>query len=160
MRRGILVPFDGSDNAVAALRTAITLAEALAENIVLLNVQPSFQTLHTKMFFNRRVIRGYQEQLFAKAVAEGKRLLDEAGVRYTVKMRVGDEREQICLEADDSDQDEDAFAGCGVRWIVMGARGQRIAGKALGSVSYGVVKAAPCPVMIVPCEGIDHGRET
>ncbi|MEM5771107.1 MAG: universal stress protein, partial [Bacillota bacterium] len=160
MRRGILVPFDGSDNAVAALQTAITLAKALAENIILLNVQPSFQTLHTKMFFNRQVIRGYQEQLFAEAVAGGKRLLDEAGVRYMVKMRVGDEQEQICLEAADADQDEQVCAGCGVRWIVMGARGLRTAGKALGRVSYGVVKAAPCPVMIVPCKDMAPGAET
>lgn len=160
MGRGILVPFDGSDNAVAALQTAITLAKALEEHIILLNIQPSFQTLHTKLFFNRQAIRGYQEQLFANAVAEGRRLLDEAGVDYTVKMRVGDAGEQICLEANEFQQDEDAWAGCGVRWIVMGAHGLRMAGKVLGSVGYGVVKAAPCPVMIVPSKAKDGGTET
>lgn len=150
MRRRILVPFDGSGHAIAALQTGIMLAGALGENIILLNVQPSFYTVHTKMFFNRQIIRGYQQQLFDKAVAEGKRLLVEAGIRHAVKLRIGDPREQICLEASIPTAEEEMAAGQGVRLIVMGARGEHDAGKLLGSVCCGVVKTAPCPVWIVP----------
>ena len=38
MKRNILVPFDGSDNALAALRLAITLAKPLQEKVIVLNV--------------------------------------------------------------------------------------------------------------------------
>ncbi|HBS59432.1 MAG TPA: universal stress protein, partial [Firmicutes bacterium] len=96
MREGILVPFDGSANALEALRTAITLAKALGEKIILLNVQPSFQTIHTKMFFSKEVIRDYQQQLFATAVEKGKELLAGAEVNYEIKLRIGDAKEQIC----------------------------------------------------------------
>lgn len=151
MRRGILVPFDGSANALEALRTAITLAKALGEKIILLNVQPSFQTIHTKIFFNKEAIRDYQEQLFAIAVERGKQLLAGAAVDYEVKLRVGDAKEQICLEANADQPGRNACTDVGVRMIVMGSRGRNpVTGGLLGSVSYGVVNAAPCPVTIVP----------
>lgn len=156
MRKGILVPFDGSANAIEALRTAITLAKALGENIILLNVQPSFQTVHTKMFFNKQAIHEYQEQLHATTVEKGKELLAGTEVAYEVKLRIGDAKEQILLEANDDQLGRNACSTRGVRLIVMGSRGMNpVAGGLLGSVSYGVVNAAPCPVTIVPfaCEG-------
>lgn len=151
MREGILVPFDGSANALEALRTAITLAKALGEKIILLNVQPSFQTIHTKMLFSKEVIQEYQQQLFATAIERGKQLLAGAEVDYEVKLRVGDAKEQICLEANADQPGGNACADVGVRLIVMGSRGMNpVAGGLLGSVSYGVVNAAPCPVTVVP----------
>ena len=151
MREGILVPFDGSANALEALRTAIALAKALGEKIVLLNVQPSFQTIHTKMFFSKEVIQEYQQQLFTTAMERGEQLLAGAEVDYEVKLRVGDAKEQICLEANADQPGGNACADVGVRLIVMGSRGMNpVAGGLLGSVSYGVVNAAPCPVTVVP----------
>ncbi len=151
MRKGILVPFDGSANALEALHVAITLAEALGEKIILLNVQPSFHTVHTRLLFSEQQIREYQEQLFSEDVEKGRRLLAESKVDYTVKLRVGDAKKQICLEANE-DHPGDVSANIGVRWIVMGSRGMNpVVGGMLGSVSYAVVNAAPCPVTIVPC---------
>lgn len=156
MRKGILVPFDGSENALEALRTAITMAKALGEKIILLNVQPSFQTAHTKMFFSLQVLQEYQEQMFAIVGEKGKQLLDEAKVDYEIKMRIGDPKQQICLEANADHPGKNACANFGVRWIVMGSRGMNpVVGGVLGSVSYGVINMAPCPVTIVPfsCAG-------
>lgn len=155
MKQGILVPFDGSTNALEALYLAITMAKALDEGIILLNVQPSFYTVHTKMFFNQQVIREYQEHLFSMTVEKGKKILEESDVQYTVKMRIGDAKEQICLEANADNPDGKACANDGARWIVMGSRGMNpVVGVMLGSVSYGVLNAARCPVTIVPysCE--------
>lgn len=141
MKRNILVPFDGSDNALAALRLAITLAKPLQEKVIVLNVQLSFHTAHTKLFFNEQTIRSYQEQLFAEAVAPAKAILDEAEVDYELKLRIGPAKEQICDEAETA----------AVRMIVMGSRGMNpILGGVLGSVSYAVLNSATCPVTIVP----------
>lgn len=158
MRKGILVPFDGSANALAALQVAITLAKALEERIILLNVQPHFQTVHTKMLFSPHVIQEYQEQLFTKAVENGKQILAASNVDYVVKLRVGDAKEQICLEANADHPGKHTCTDVGVRWIVMGSRGMNpVVGGILGSVSYGVVNLASCPVTIVPysCEGME-----
>jgi nucleotide-binding universal stress UspA family protein len=150
MRKGILVPFDGSANSLEALHVAITLAEALGEKIILLNVQPCFHTVHTKLLFSEREIREYQEQLSATDVEKGKELLAASKVEYTVKMRTGDPKTQICQEAN-ADHPPNVRANIGVRLIVMGSRGMNpVVGGMLGSVSYGVVNAAPCPVTIVP----------
>lgn len=155
MREGILVPFDGSANALEALRVAITMGKAFGEKIILLNVQPKFQTVHTKLLFSDSVIREYQEQLFAEAVEKGKQLLDKEHVEYITMLRIGDAKEQICLVANADHPGKNACSDFGVRWIVMGSRGMNaVFGGLLGSVSYGVVNAAPCPVTIVPysCE--------
>ena len=157
MKRNILVPFDGSDNALAALRLAITLAKPLQEKVIVLNVQLSFHTAHTKLFFNEQTIRSYQKQLFEEAVAPAKTILDEAKVDYELKLRIGPAKEQICDEA------ETANDGAGVRMIVMGSRGMNpILGGVLGSVSYAVLNSATCPVTVVPFASlpVKQGIET
>lgn len=150
MKKDILVPFDGSQNAIEALNWAIVLATALDEKITVLNVQPSFHTVHTKMFFGEQHIREYQEQLFHAAVAPAEELLKATSVRYSIKLRIGDAKEQICAEAKGNCEEEHCV-NSGSRMIIMGSRGMNpIMGGVLGSVSYGVVNGAPCPVTIVP----------
>ncbi|SCM82090.1 UspA domain-containing protein [uncultured Sporomusa sp.] len=151
MKKNILVPFDGSKNSIEALRLAINLGKLLQEKIVVLNVQPTFRTVHSKMFFSNSTIREYQEQLFAEVVPAAKEILEAAQVEYELKLRVGDAKEQICLEALPDTSGEPGCALTGVRMIIMGSRGMNpLVGGVLGSVSYGVVNAAPCPVTIVP----------
>jgi nucleotide-binding universal stress UspA family protein len=152
MKKNILVPFDGSKNAIEALHLAVTLAKLLQEKVIVLNVQPSFHTPHTKMFFKESTIRDYQEQLFQETIVPATKILEESGLEYEMKLRTGDAKEQICQEAAAGSADK--AAGCattGIRLIVMGSRGMNpVMGGVLGSVSYGVVNAALCPVTIVP----------
>lgn len=152
MKKNILVPFDGSENAIEALHLAVTLAKLLQEKVIVLNVQPSFHTAHTKMFFKESTIRDYQEQLFQETIVPATKILEESGLEYEMKLRTGDAKEQICQEAAAGIADK--AAGCattGIRLIVMGSRGMNpVIGGVLGSVSYGVVNAALCPVTIVP----------
>ncbi|QDR82414.1 universal stress protein [Sporomusa termitida] len=151
MKKDILVPFDGSRNATEALQLAITMAKLLQEKLIVLNVQPSFQTVHTKMFFKENTIREYQEQLFEETAAPARKILDEAGIDYELRLRIGDAKEQICLEAMAGNTVLPGCATTGMRMIVMGSRGMHpVLGGVLGSVSYGVVNAAGCPVTIVP----------
>lgn len=152
MKKDILVPFDGSKNAIEALHWAVTIAKALQEKIIVLNVQSSFHTVHTKIFFNENTIRDYQQQLFQEIIVSAKKILEDSGVAYELKLRIGDAKEQICQEAGIDDTIE--AGGCasnGVRMIIMGSRGMNpMLGGVLGSVSYGVVNVAQCPVTIVP----------
>ena len=151
MKQDILVPYDGSANATQALRVAIDLARAFKEKVVLLNVQPSFETPHTKQFFSRAQIEDYRTQMADEALQSGKDLLKQSDVEYLIKTRVGDAREQICQEAQADSADGAVCMDRGIRLIVMGSRGlNAVLGSVLGSVSTGVLHHAPCPVTIVP----------
>ena len=151
MKKNILVPFDGSENATEALHLAINMAKLMQEKVIVLNIQPSFHSVHTKLFFSQNVIREYQEQLFREIVEPVEEILRNAGVEYELKLRIGDAKDQICLEATGNNPEQDGCAITGVRMIVMGSRGMNpVIGGVLGSVSYGVVNAAPCPITIVP----------
>lgn len=151
MKQDILVPFDGSANAKEALRVAIDMAKAFKEKIVLLNVQPSFKTPHTKQFFSQDQIDDYRAQMAGEALQSGEDMLKQSGVKFMTKTRVGDTREQICQEARADSAEGAVCKDCGVRLIVMGSRGlNALLGSMLGSVSTGVLHHAPCPVAIVP----------
>lgn len=151
MKQGILMPFDGSPNATQALRLAIEMAKVFGEPIILLNVQPTFETVHTKMFFNKSQIHEYQMELHQEVIAPAVELLKSEGVEFVTKLRIGDAKTQVGLEAAGGRIDADACSAEGVRMIVMGSRGMNaVVGGVLGSVSYGVLHQAPCPVVVVP----------
>lgn len=155
MKRDILVPFDGSKNAGEALRLAITLAKALHEKVVVLNVQSDFQTPNVKRFFSEQDVKEYQQQLFREAIGTVEQELNESGVDYEVRLRIGDPKEVIIKQAYPFASSQSGCSTAGARLIVMGSRGMNpILGGVLGSISYGVLNAAPCPVTIVPysCE--------
>lgn len=151
MKKDILVPFDGSNNAIEALRLAISMAKLLQEKIIVLNVQSSFHTVHTNLFFKENTIREYQEQLFHEAMVSAKITLENSGVEYELKLRIGDAKEQICQEALSGNAIQTGCVTNGIRMIIMGSRGMNpMIGGLLGSVSYGVIHSAPCPITIVP----------
>ena len=151
MKKDILVPFDGSAHATEALRVAIDMAKAFNETIVLLNVQPSYETPHTREFFSKKQIDDYRLQRAVEVMKPGEDILKQSGVAFIAKMRVGDPREQICQEARTDSEEGMAHKNRGTRMIVMGSRGLTpFLGMVLGSVSMGVLHDTPCPVMIVP----------
>jgi nucleotide-binding universal stress UspA family protein len=151
MKRDILVPFDGSKNAVEALRVAMNLAKALHEKVIVLNVQPEFKTPNVKRFFSEQDVREYQRQLFREAIGSTEQELNDAGVDYEIRLKVGDPKEVIVKQAYPFAAEQPGCGAAGIRMIIMGSRGMNpLLGGVLGSVSYGVVNAAPCPVTIVP----------
>jgi nucleotide-binding universal stress UspA family protein len=151
MKENILVPFDGSAHATEALRVAIDMAKALNETIVLLNVQPRYETPHTKEFFSRAQIDDFSVKMAVKVMQPGEEILKQSGIEFITKVRVGDPREQICQEARAESTEGMSCKNHGVRLIVMGSRGLTpFIGMVLGSVSMGVLHDTPCPVMIVP----------
>ena len=151
MKQDILVPYDGSATATEALRVAIDMAKAFNEKIILLNVQPSYETPHAKRFFNHKQIEEFRVQMADEAIKPGEDILKQSGVSFITKIRIGDSREQICLEARADSAEETPCKDHGMRMIVMGSRGlNAVLRSVLGSVSTGVLHHAPCPVTIVP----------
>lgn len=131
---------DGSDHSIKALQFALETANCFKEKIIILNVQPTYETFNTKRFVSRKEIDEYIQQQAEEVFDKVTPLINE-GVDYEMKFRTGIPEIQICKEAEEQQ----------VRLIVMGSRGLGpITGKFLGSVSHGVLKNSPCPVTIVP----------
>jgi nucleotide-binding universal stress UspA family protein len=141
MKDKILVAVDGSENALQALKEAVNLAKALPAKIMILNVQPSFQTFHTKLFINEDIIRDYQNELFENATKSAIEYLKATDVEYEVKLLIGDPVQKICQYADE----------VAPRFIFLGSRGLGMIKKTvLGSVSNGVLHETKTPILIIP----------
>lgn len=137
----ILVSYDGSDNANNALHYAINMAKAYQEDLILLHVQPKLETYNTKRFFNHDEIISYQNELGNEILSHAESILSGEDIAYKTIVRFGSPKTEICQLAKELN----------VHSIVMGSRGMDpLIGKILGSVSYGVLFQAPCPVVIVP----------
>jgi nucleotide-binding universal stress UspA family protein len=144
MKDRIVVPIDGSNNSLEALKEAVKLVEAFSCKLYLVNVQPSFHTVHTRLFIGEEMIREYQTELFEKATASAIEYLEGMNTDYIVLMKIGDPITQIAGMAKDLN----------AKYIVMGSRGLgRIRGTVLGSVSNGVLHEAKIPVLIIPNKG-------
>jgi nucleotide-binding universal stress UspA family protein len=137
----ILVPVDGSDSSLAAVRfvmTKLATADSSLE-LHLLNVQPPLSSAAAG-FIDSGVLRDFHQEEGAKDLAAARKLLDEAGVACTSNVAVGDPADSITSYA--SQQKCDA--------IVMGTRGLgRVAGLLLGSVATKVLHLTKVPVVLV-----------
>ena len=135
----VLIPVDGSDNAIRAVNFLIRKAPLYKEplDIHLLNVQHSFPG----------TIRGvhHQAQQFhhdegLKALASARKLLDDAGVKYAHHIGVGDAAEVIAHYVKDKR----------IEQLVMGTRGLGSASSLLlGSVATKVIHLTDIPVLLV-----------
>lgn len=137
----ILVPVDGSEHANRALHTAIQLAKAFdSPEILIMNVQPSLETFHTHLFFDMSELKKIQQEEGQKVIDGYLDTLRESGIPFRTLVEVGQPKERIHEVA----RTEKAVH------IVIGARGLGpVRRPFLGSVSYGVLHHAPCPVTIV-----------
>ncbi|HWQ71069.1 MAG TPA: universal stress protein [Desulfitobacteriaceae bacterium] len=140
--RKILVPVDGSAGSDKAVRCAISLAADKKDaEIILMNVQPNYNTPNVKHFFSEEQIHSYQEQLSKEALDHTLEITNKCSVPVRTVVRIGDPGQEICEEAKES----------AVDFIVMGYRGLGIVKRAiLGSVATHVLHETPCPLMIVP----------
>jgi len=136
----ILVPFDGSANAERAVTHTIALAKSLQSyEIHLLNVQPSVGG-GVSAFVGKGDIEDWHRDEGEKALANGKRLLDAAGLTYKTHIGVGNPGDVIAAYA--------KKFGCGQ--IVMGTRGHGATlGLLLGSVAQHVTSHVDVPVTLI-----------
>jgi nucleotide-binding universal stress UspA family protein len=119
----LVVPLDGSPEAAAALPVARALAAAEGATLHLLHVS--------------------SERLSARSMAQRLHLTRDQLDGTVLDQRTGQPAAEIVHQARDLDS----------RLIVMSSRGVQGAGRgALGSVTRDVLRATPCPIVIVPPE--------
>ena len=139
-RRKIVVPVDGSDNALRAVRVAIDRARATGAALHLINVQLPITSGNVRMFVSQELISRYYEEEARNALAPAQALVDAAGMRCEQVTRIGHPGQEIAGYADAQTDDE----------IIMGSRGMSLLGNlVLGSIATKVIHAAHVPVTVV-----------
>jgi len=130
----ILIPMDGSDSALRALKYA---AKAHDAELLVLNVQPA---LPSSRFVSKRMIAEHHERCANVALSPARALIKRGKFNARVSSSIGEPATTIVEFAKKH--------RCAA--IVMGSRGQgRIAGLVLGSVAAKVIHLAPFPVTVV-----------
>lgn len=137
----VLVPFDGSDAALQAVRYAIRMfQDGLQGSVVLANVQEPATLYEIMVAHDPDVIDRVSAEAGLHSLAGARALLDQAGTAYECEVAKGDPAHIIVEIAE--------RFGCDL--IVMGARGASAVRSALmGSVSNEVLHASGIPVLIV-----------
>jgi nucleotide-binding universal stress UspA family protein len=108
-------------------------------DIHLLNVQREVSG-DVSRFVDKESVQDYHREKSQQALERARKLLDAAGVKYSVHMLVGKPWEVI----------SDYAAATGRDLIVMGTRGLgSYTGGMLGSVAQGVAQRSPVPVLLV-----------
>jgi nucleotide-binding universal stress UspA family protein len=142
----ILLPVDGSDVSLAAVRFAVRLARTgLRVNAVLANVQEPASLYEMLVAHDAEVIDRISAEAGAHALQAAEALLKQAGISYEMEIAKGDPAHTLI----------DILERFDCEMVIMGARGLGTLRSALlGSVAHELLHAAGVPVTIVkPDEG-------
>lgn len=132
----IVVPFDGSESALRALRHAMKTAS----EIHLVNVQSEIDAPAVSLHMTKDAVHKMQLERSSSILAAARELLDEAGCRYQSHSLVGNAGAAIARLAQSQQADS----------IVMGTRGMSALGKLMfGSVVTQVVQQTQLPVTLI-----------
>jgi nucleotide-binding universal stress UspA family protein len=138
--RTILIPCDGSDNALRAVRYAASLAKELSDvQLELLNVQdPLPQKVHAAL--SEQEIVNWQAGEADIILQPARQILDAEEVQYQVRSRVGSPANEIARHVHETQCDA----------IIMGTRGLGpIANLMIGSVATKVIHLVEVPVTLI-----------
>lgn len=140
----ILLPLDGSDLSLGAVRFAVRLIrEGLQASLVLANVQEPASLYEMVVAPDPQVLGNVSAAAGAHALEAGEALLKLAGMAYECEVASGDPAHTIV----------DIVERFGCDLVIMGARGtSSLRSALLGSVSHEVLHAAGVPVMIIKSE--------
>lgn len=97
----ILVPVDGSANALAAVRHAAFLfRERGVSDVVLFNVQPALEECRASAFHSLAHLRECERRLGEAALGRACEILDDSGVPYSTLIGLGEEACAIASAAE------------------------------------------------------------
>ena len=146
----VLVPVDGSANALLAVRHAI--AEYRRDNeleLHLLNVQPSLSR-HIARFVSRGDRDAWHRDRAEAALAGSQAVLTQSAVPYQSHWSVGNRVQEICRSAQN----------LGAHHIVMGtARKNSITRMLEASVTSRMLEASPVPVEVVAGDAVSKWEQ-
>ena len=142
----VLVPVDGSDNSLRAVRVACRqIAHGKPMEVLLLNVQAPNHSAVVKQYLSQDMIDKFHQQEGATALASARTELDAAGVAYSSRVEVGDVAQTIARWVRELHCDQ----------VIMGTRGlgaggiAAISGLLLGSIATKVLHLVDVPVTLV-----------
>lgn len=143
----ILLPVDGSDVSLQAVRFAIRLArEGLNTSVVLANVQEPATLYEMMMAHDPTVLASVAAAAGAHALEPAQALLEQAGIAFESEVANGDAAHAIV----------DIVERFACNLVVMGASGMGdLRSALLGSVSHEVLHACAVPVVIVKADDND-----
>lgn len=136
----ILLPFDGSENALRAVRYAASLAQKDPSlELQLLHVLDPMP-LRSHAALNHAEITAFYSKQASAVLEPARQTLEQAGIRCSQHYRIGDPVGEIAAQVH-----EKGFDG-----VIMGTRGMgQIASLMIGSVATRVVHLVPVPVTLV-----------
>lgn len=136
-----LIPVDGSENALRAVRHVISLVQDREPmEIHLINVQEPVEAWEVKRVFTPEEIEATQELEGGDELHAARELLNAAKVPYICEVLLGKAAESIVKYAQDQ--------GCNK--IIMGTHGRSALSRLLlGSVTIEVIRLADIPVTLV-----------
>ncbi|WP_179402064.1 universal stress protein [Burkholderia guangdongensis] len=103
----LLVPVGHSTRSLQAVRHAIFLyRERCASEIVIVNVQPPLEATRLEAFHPLDRLRRIEHEWAEGELSQAKRILQDAGVKYTVAMKVGPIADTIAACAAENGCDE------------------------------------------------------
>ena len=137
----ILLPLDGSDVSLQAVRQVISLVrQGLQASVVVANVQEPAHLYEMVMAADTALIARASAQAGAKALKAGEALLRHAAIPYATEVATGDPAHTLI----------DIVERFACDMVVMGARDKgSLRSALLGSVSHEVLHAAKVPVMLI-----------
>ncbi|CAB5080768.1 hypothetical protein D3OALGA1CA_5238 [Olavius algarvensis associated proteobacterium Delta 3] len=134
----ILVPVDGSDHSMNAAKYAVELARMSGAEIFLTHCHKPFPGILGEPYYQKAVNRIMKDA--DQLLDPFRKLFDEKGVPYVERIMEGPPREAVPNVA--------RHEKCDL--IIIGSRGlSDLEGLFLGSVTHRVLRAAPCPVMVI-----------
>lgn len=143
----ILLPVDGSEVSLQAVRFAIRLArEGLNTSVVLANVQEPATLYEMMIAHDPAVLASVAAAAGAHALEPAQAMLEQAGIAFESEVANGDAAHAIV----------DIVERFACDLVVMGASGMGdLRSALLGSVSHEVLHACAVPVMIVKADGVE-----
>jgi len=137
----LLIPVDGSENGLCAVKHAVALSAQMKQTpqLLLLNVQWNVAAGNVKLFINQETINDYYREQGATALEKARAILDEANLAYQYHISIGRPAEAIVQYAEEQKVDQ----------IIIGAQGEESLAKLLlGSVTSKVAQMSKIPVTI------------
>ena len=135
MYQKILVPVDGSDHSMRALKEAINLAKMTDGKITLIHVNRREPSIN----LSSNSINDSKHNNGKNVLTAGKKIVDDEGISVDTILVEGKVADEIVRTAKEGSFD----------LVIIGARGlSRVEEIMLGSVSCGVAEKAPCPVIV------------